>query len=179
MITITNNNIYHSEFSLSTIHSLDRVEIIYIDEIIRFLSDEVELGESVTFKRLFEIVSHNALEFNEIFYSALGGYSLGPFLQEIENNPTENIESEFLEIHWFADKYENELSINPSLHGISKEKEKYAVDFMSLNNLKNLLVKINKSIEIFDYGKMIPDHSCDCVLLFHFELVYLDQLNNE
>ena len=53
MITITNKNIYHSEFRISTLSSLEKVEILSIDEIVNFLSDNVELGESVTFKRLF------------------------------------------------------------------------------------------------------------------------------
>ena len=155
MITITNKNIYHSEFPVSTLSSLDKVEILYADEIVNFLSDNVELGESVTFKRLFELVSANLIKFNEIFYSSLGGYPLEPYLQEIENNPTEEIESDFLEIHWFCDKYDNELNICPSLHGISiKESETYALDFTSLNNLKNCNVRINETVEIYDYNKI-------------------------
>ena len=92
MITITNKAIYVSEFPISSLSSLDKVEKIPIEEIVNFLSDNVELGESVTFKRLFEIVSGNLLKFNEIFYSALGGYTLEPYLQEIENNPNETNE---------------------------------------------------------------------------------------
>lgn len=154
MITITNKNIYSSEFSISTLPSLDKAKIISIDEITYYLSDNVELGESVTFKRLFEIVSGNLQKFNEIFYSSLGGYPLEPYLQEIENNPTETIESDYLEIHWLCDKYENELNICPSLHGISiKEEMSYALDFTSLNNLKNCNVRINKNVEFYDFKK--------------------------
>ena len=155
MITITNKNIYYSEFPVSTLSSLDKVEIISLDEITNFLSDNVELGESVTFKRLFEVVSANLVKFNDIFYSSLGGYPLEPYLQEIENNPTEVIESDYLEIHWFCDKYDNELNISPSLHGVStKESEIYALDFTSLNNLKNCIVKINETVNIYDYNKI-------------------------
>jgi len=158
MITITNKNVYYSEFPISTLSSLDKVEVLPLDEIINFLSDYVELGESVTFKRLFEIVSANLIKFNEIFYSSLGGYPLEPYLQEIENNPTETIESDYLEIHWFCDKYDNELNISPSLHGICiKESENYALDFTSLNNLKNCVVKINETVEIYDYNKVKDD----------------------
>lgn len=155
MITITNKNIYYSEFPVSTLSSLDKVKIISLDEITNFLSDNVELGESVTFKRLFEVVSANLIKFNDIFYSSLGGYPLEPYLQEIENNPTEVIESDYLEIHWFCDKYDNELNISPSLHGVStKESEIYALDFTSLNNLKNCIVKINETVNIYDYNKI-------------------------
>ena len=152
MITITNKNIYRSEFSLSSLYSLEKVEILPIDEIINFLADSVELGESVTFKRLFEIVSANLIKFNEVFYSSLGGYALEPYLQEIENNPTEVNEFDYLEIHWFCDKYDDELNICPSLHGVAiKEDISYALDFTSLNNLKNSNVRINESVELYDY----------------------------
>ncbi len=163
MITITNKNIYRSEFSLSSLYSLEKVEILPIDEIINFLSDSVELGESVTFKRLFEIVSANLIKFNEVFYSSLGGYPLEPYLQEIENNPTEVNEFDYLEIHWFCDKYDNELNICPSLHGIAiKEEITYALDFTSLNNLKNSVVKINESVELYDY-KMIKENKDEVI----------------
>ena len=152
MITITNKNIYYSDFSLVELPSLDSVEIIQPDELVGFLSDNVELGESVTFKRLFELVSANIDKFNEIFYSSLGGFVLDPFLQEIENIPTESNDMDHLEIHWFCDKYGNDLNITPSLHGISLKDENYfALDFESLNNLKNYIVKINKAVEIIDY----------------------------
>ena len=64
MITITNKNIYYSSYSIST--SLDDVEILSIDDIVSFLTEYVELGESVTIKRIFEIVSVNIDKFNDI-----------------------------------------------------------------------------------------------------------------
>lgn len=158
MITITNKNIYYSEFPVSTLSSLDKVEKIHTDEIINFLSDDVEFGESVTFERLFDIIADNVFKFNEIFYSSLGGHPLEPFLQEIQNNPTEVIESDYLEIRWFSDKYENELNIHPSIGGFSiKEDQNYAIDFVSLNNLKNLNIKLERMVKIFDYSKMKED----------------------
>jgi hypothetical protein len=164
MITITNKNIYHSDFSLSTLSDLSNIRNIHIGDIINFLSDNIELGESVTFKRLFDIVAYNVDKFNEIFYSSLGGYSLEPFLQEIENIPTEIIESEYLEIHWFCDKYDNELNISPSIHGKStKSNDSYALDFVSLNNIKNNIVKLNKNVSIFDYSSIQNDDIIDKV----------------
>ena len=162
MITITSKNIYYNEIPVSTLSTLDNVELVDIHNIISYLSTEVELGESVTFKRLIEIVSCNFDKFNDIFYSALGGHSLQPFLQEIENNPTEIFESEYLEVHWFCDKYEDDLNIYPSLHGVStKTSDNYVIDFISLNNLKNLVVKINKSVDLFDYNKFTKNEIVD------------------
>ncbi|MCK9416354.1 hypothetical protein M0Q97_06825 [Candidatus Dojkabacteria bacterium] len=153
MITITNKNIYYSEYSIST--SLDGVEIVYIDDIVSFLSEYVELGESVTIKRIFEIVSTNIDKFNEIFYSNLGGLTLEPYLQEIENNQTEKLDIDYVELYWLCDKYDNDLNISPSLRGISPKLEDCALDFISLNNIKNCIIKINTIVDIFDYNKVM------------------------
>ena len=152
MITITNKNIYYSEFPMSTSPSMDKVDIVNPEDILSFLADNVELSESLKFKRLFDIVSYNIDKFNEIFYSSLGGYNLGPFLQEIENNPTEKFQSDYLELHWACDRYEDELTIVPSLHGYCiEENEHYAMDFVSLNNIKDYIIKLNEEVKIFDY----------------------------
>lgn len=164
MITITNKNIYSSDISLSSMESLKKVDEVDIEDIVRFLSSNVELGESVTLKRLFDIITPNIDKFNEIFYSALGGYPLEPYLQEIENIPTEAIESEYLEIHWFCDIYENELNISPSIHGLSTvSTDTYAIDFIALNNIKNYVVKINEKVSIFDYNQMKDEDIVDLI----------------
>jgi hypothetical protein len=150
MITITNKNIYYSDYSISTLSSLKKVDIVNPEDIINFLSENVELSESVTFKRIFDIISYNVDLFNKVFYSSLGGYQLAPYLQEIENNSTQLFDSDYLEIYWHCDKFEDELNIDPSLHGISKV-DVYAMDFASLNNLKDYNVKLNTKIEILDY----------------------------
>lgn len=152
MITITNKNIYYSNYSIST--SFDDVEILYIDDIVSFLSEYVELGESVTIKRIFEIISANIDKFNEIYYSTLGGLTLEPYLQEIENNQTENLDIDYVELYWLCDKFDNELNISPSFRGISTKFEDCALDFISLNNIKNCILKTNTIIDIFDYNNM-------------------------
>jgi hypothetical protein len=136
----------------SNLYSIEDAEKIHPKSIINFLSDTVELSESLTLKSLFDIVSLNIGAFNEIFYTSLGGYPIEPYLQEIENNKTETIESDFLEFYWMCDKYDNELNISPSIHGISiNKKETYALDFVSLNNIKNHIVKLNKNVTIMEY----------------------------
>lgn len=154
MITITNNNIYYSEFDLSNLSSLDGVDIIYNDEICNFLSEPVSLGESVTFKRLFDIVSDNIDNFNNIYFSTLGGHKLDPFLQEIENNQTELTNINYIEIYWNCDKFDNELSISPSLQGVSDTGLYYSLDFVGLNNIKTCIVDLNENIDILDYNKI-------------------------
>jgi hypothetical protein len=160
MITITNNNIYYSDFSLYYYHSLNGVEVIDDNNIVNFFAEFVELGESVTFKRLIDLISLNIEKFYETFYSCLRGFPLDPYLQEIENNPTEDVEFSHLEIYWSSEIYKDELTIIPSLHGVpySDDDLYYAIDFTSLNNLKNYILKLNNNVEIYsiehkEYGK--------------------------
>jgi hypothetical protein len=167
MITITNKNIYYSSYSIST--SLDDVEILSIDDIVSFLSEYVELGESVTIKRIFEIVSVNIDKFNDIFYSSLGGLSLEPYLQEIENNQTEKLDIDYIELYWLCDKYDNDLNISASLRGVSPKLEDCALDFISLNNIKNCIIKINTVVDIFDYNKTMEQQN-DKKIPINFEI---------
>ena len=156
MLTITNNNIYFSDVLFSDLESVDDAEKIHPKSIINFLSDTVELSETLTIKRLFDIAALNVGAFNEIFYTSLGGYPIEPYLQEIENNQTDTTELDYLEVYWLCDRYDNELNICSSLHGVSyNDTDTYALDFVSLNNIKNQIIKLNKSVFIQEYNEVI------------------------
>ena len=156
MITITNNNIYYTQYSLLDINSIENAKKINPKDIIRYLSDDVQFGESLKFKRLFDIVSHNVTLFNQIFYKSLGGYSLNPYLQEIENNKTDDCSFDYIELCWQFENYDGELEIYPHLHGISnKEDITYALDFVSLNNIKDYTIKLNNNFYYSDYAKIL------------------------
>jgi len=161
MITITNKNIYHTDFSLSDYLLLDEIEPINMSSIVNYLGETIELGESVTLKRLFEIVSYNLEYFNEIYFSVLGGYRLEPFLQEIQNNKTEDIKTDYLELYWFCECYDGELNISLSLHGKEyndKEDISYALDFVSLNNIKDCIIKIDGGVTLTTYLEAKKTH---------------------
>ena len=155
MITITNNNIFRSDFSISDYENYESIEIIDDGDILSFLTELVELGESVTFKRIFEIISANSDLFNIVFYSSLGGYPIEPYLHEIENIPTNKTEIKFLELYWSCDKYEGELSITPCIHGVGAGDNNdiiaYAIDFTSLNDLQNLNLRLNDELVISEF----------------------------
>ena len=156
MITITNNKIYYSEESILYLDSIDNADVIDPNDILLFLSDTVELGENLIFKRLFDIISHNVNDFNDIFYSSLDGYYIDPFLQEIENNPTDKLDMDYLEVNWSCNKYDNELNVTSTIHGVSNNNSDfYSIDFVSLNNLKKLNISLNKNFTVYDYNKLI------------------------
>lgn len=153
MITITKDYIYKSDFSITDLKTTANLEIIQEDEILSYLSDYVELGESVTFDRIFELISLNKDLIENIFYSCLGGYSLSPFINEIENIPTEKSQLDYVEIGWYCDRYDNEFNISSSFHGIGSEKDgkemTYAIEFTPLNNLKSLPIRLNTNLSYF------------------------------
>lgn len=164
MITITKYGIYKSDFSIVDLRNPEHLDIISDDEIIGYLSEDVELGESVTFERLFEIIIENKEKFNEIYHSCLGGYSLTPFIDEVDDIPTEKSELHYLEIFWLSDKSDDDITMVSGLHGIGVEDSEngpykkgdtiaYAVDFTPLNNLKYLRVKLNKEVIIMNYDR--------------------------
>lgn len=155
MITITNDNIYSSDFSITNIRNPEHINIVNDDDIIGYLSNEIELGESVTLERLFDIIKTNESELNNIYYSCLGGYPLSSFLTEINDIPSEKPHLDYLEINWYSEIYDDELTIISSFHGISIENNKkitYSISFSPLNNLKYLNIKLNENVSIFDYS---------------------------
>jgi len=168
MITITKDNIYRSDFSIVDLRNIDMLETISDDEIVRFLSEEVELGESVTFERMFEIIIENKDKFNEIYHSCLGGYSLSPFINEIDDIPTEKTKLHYLEIFWHSDKSENDITIVSGLHGMGVETSDdgpykkgdsiaYAIEFTPLNNLKYLNVRLDREVIMINYDRNNED----------------------
>jgi len=160
MITITNNNIYYSEESILFLPSIDNADIINPNDILLFLSDTIELGEDLIFKRLFDIISYNVDSFNDIFYSSLDGYLIDPYLQEIENEPTYKNDIKSLEIYWNNNKYDGDFISSPSIHGVSDNiNEYYALDFISLNNIKKLKISLNNNFVVYDYTKILEDDS--------------------
>ena len=156
MITITNNSIYYTQYGFFNSDSIENAKIVNPKNIIKYLSDDVQLGESVIFKRFFDIVSYNVPLFNQIFYKSLGGYSLEPYLQEIENNKTEDCTFDYLELCWRFDNYSDDLEMFTDLQGVSNaDGVNYAIDFVSLNNLKNFIVKLNTDFYLSDYTNIL------------------------
>jgi hypothetical protein len=162
MITITNKGIYKSDFGIAEIRDPLSLEVISEDEIVHHLSEEVELGESLTFEAIFDIIFENKEILEKIYKSCLGGFSLQPFINELNDIPSKKTELDYLEIFWHSDKSDNDLTIVSGLHGIGVEETEtgvqpkgdiisYAIEFTPLNNLKYLKVKINKEIVTMNY----------------------------
>jgi len=159
MITITNNSIFRSDFSIEDYDNYENIETIEDADLLMHLMEEVQLGESLKFKRIFDIMSANIEVFNLIFYSSMGGHQIDAFLQEIQNIPSEKTDCEYLEVAWSYEDYSGDISISAIFHGIGKSENgeiAYALDFAPLNNLQNLNLRLNTSLELFKYGGKKP-----------------------
>ena len=154
MLTITNNNIYLSDLPLTSIFLYENVDTIIEEDLFLFLNDIVEFGESVTLKRIFDLISKNISIFNDIYYTSLGGYIIDPYLQEIQNNKSEYVNIEYLEFFWVADRLHDNFNIYPALRGISKDGEDCALDFIGLNDIKNCKILLYNSVQLINLNKL-------------------------
>ena len=94
MITITNDNIYSSDFSITNIRNPEHINIVNDDDIIGYLSNEIELGESVTLERLFDIIKTNESELNKLGFKAGDRIDLSD-IYKINNNFIGGLEWEY------------------------------------------------------------------------------------
>lgn len=169
MITITQNAIYHSTFSLKvTSHDSSDVKEIKSDEIINYFQDTIEIGNDVTFGRLFQMIIDNK-EFFDIFYRGLlEDVYIIDFIEEFSKKPSKKNNDYTIIISWGSDYYDTTDSIRSfhdfvQMHGVKTNKiyEKnvedfiFTLDFTPLNELKNKKIMVSNYFEIVDNSYMI------------------------
>lgn len=89
MITLTKEKIYQSTFSLKTTNSeSDDVSEISAQDIVNHLMEEVEFGEDLTFKELFDLIIINKDMFNVLYKPLMNGAVIEDFIQEYSEGIT-------------------------------------------------------------------------------------------
>lgn len=163
MITITRNKIYGSPFSLRMTNS-DSKEVKEIKEsdIIRMLGEEVELGEDVTFKRLFDIIILHKNFLNTLFSKEMNELLIEDFILDYEKEPITSFNTEKFDMRlsWQSDIFEYgveseyaEYVAFEAFGIIDEDDEKsypISISFVPLCDIKNKLVFLEYSFEIFD-----------------------------
>jgi hypothetical protein len=162
MITITKDKIYISPFTLkkTKVDSEDVVEIMP-SEVIYRLSDEVELGEDVTFKDLFDIIVLNEDFFNILFGKEMHGLKIGNFIEDYEKEfeIIFNTSGFNLRLSWNSEifDYDNEVEYSDYVAfeafgklNIKEDKEDYPISiaFVSLSQIRNKHVFLDNSFVI-------------------------------
>jgi hypothetical protein len=85
MITITKDKIYRSNFSLKkTRPDSESVEEIEVKEVIFSMGEDVELGEDVTFERIFDMIIFHKEFFNILFNAEMSGLEVDDFISDYE-----------------------------------------------------------------------------------------------
>lgn len=175
MITITQDNIYKSDFNIVDIRDPKYLNIIDDENLFKYLSEEVELGESVNLERIFSLIESNKERLQYLYHSCLGGYPLEPYIDEINDIPTEKTDLVKLEVNWLVDSYDDDITIVSNLHGIGLSEDvdsntniddidndkllPYAIEFTPLNNMKYLIVELNRNVKIINFDIKTKEHS--------------------
>lgn len=164
MITITKDKIYRSPFTLKkTRPDSEEVEIIPTSDLIYMLGEEIELGEDVTFKTLFDIIILHKDFLNILCAKEMGGYLIDDFISDYEQDVKSKLDDEHfdLRVAWYSDiyKYNQEVEFVDYVAfeafgklSVSKEEGEYPISlaFISLAEIKNKLVKLDNSFELHD-----------------------------
>jgi len=163
MITITKDSIYHSPFSLKRTDSdSDMVEVIKAADIIYSLGDEIELGEDVTFKNLFDIIIFHKEIFNTIFKEELGGLLIEDFIEDYEKD----FSVEFnkigfkLRLSWQSEVYQYDDEIEyldytsfeafGRLYEEDEEDYPVSLSYVSLCEIREKNIFLDHTFELYD-----------------------------
>lgn len=164
MITITKNKIYSSPFSLkSTSPDSKAVKEIEIADIIYNLGESLEIGEDVTFSRLFDLIIFHKEFFNILFKHEMKGLVIDDFIFDYEKEVMifQKNQEYKLRLMWVCDVYEYDGEVDfidyVSLDAfgmidktIDKENYGISIAFSSLAEIKDSLIFINNTFDIQD-----------------------------
>lgn len=131
------------------------------NSLIQWLCQEVELSPDFTLENLFYFIKQEKDMINIVFYSHIGGFPIEAYIEEIEKDITPNndySDLDELEMGWYTEYYAdnilNSFEIYTALSGNQKkpngDNETYSISFSPLNEIKNIPLRLNKTIIIND-----------------------------
>lgn len=164
MITITKDKIYRSTFSLKkTKPNSEDVKEIDVRDIIFSMGEDVELGEDVTFGRIFEIVIFHKEFFNILFNAEMDGLVVEDFIHDYEQEFREVIpyQEYNLQIYWdtmvyeIGERIEYYDCVGFEAFGkidtrIDGEGYSISIELTSLSQIKDRFVVLDNTFEIED-----------------------------
>ena len=151
-----------------------------VDSLIPYLRENIEIEEDVTLGDIFNYIEKEKELFDIVFSSHLGHYPIQLYIDDINKECPKDDESDFdyIELRWFYEyseyndeKYKDEIDIFVYVDAIGdfkddngfyeKEEEKpekmgYAIEFTQLRKMKNVPVRINKQLDIYEKNKSGP-----------------------
>ena len=175
------------------IESSGEPQEIYPAEIPAHLGDIVELGEFVTFSRIFDLIVEHKDLFNTIFAKDLGHQNIEQYLEEYSRPVSHTSDSFDLEVHVicqahdYQDYRDLEYYVSFQGMGIMEDDTKavapypISLSFTSLNELKNRYIRVNNSVQIFTYTEdgnieRSPEYDVE-IKLFDFFAAILEEIS--
>tara|TARA_B100000575_G_scaffold282497_1_gene274257 strand:+ start:1012 stop:1752 length:741 start_codon:yes stop_codon:yes gene_type:complete len=142
-----------------SLHLVDKVskEVEKVDTIINYLDCPVELENGVTFKTFFNHIVNEKDLLNILFKETMKGSAIDVFLTEWEKkgrsvNPNKGIQ--FLKAYKIFDyiqlsESKDFIDIRVDFDGIGNEGQLYNLEFIPLNELKNIPIVISENMSIY------------------------------
>ncbi len=162
MITITKDKIYRSNFSLKkTRPDSESVKEIEVGDIIFSMGEDVELGEDVTFERIFDMIIFHKDFFNILFSSEMNGLDVDDFISDYEQEFDLVVPHQeyILRLFWSGIVYEIDQEIEyydySAFEAFGKldtriEGDEYPISiaFASLSEFRSKIVVMDNTFEI-------------------------------
>lgn len=136
-----------------------------IDDISIFMNYALEIKSKVTLEDLFNILISfdvdGTEDINYLFNSYTRGYDIKKYYEELNKETTEEINLIYLMASWATDYciYEDddcvehsELNDYISISGIDNKDEYYSISLTPLNELKDVILKIDNNYEIISFN---------------------------
>lgn len=123
-----------------------------VNKLTPFLFDKVkEVKKNVTVYDLLTILEEYEEEVDEVFASYTANMKLRDFYEEVKKSPNKEAGLDDIEIRRTLDylKDKKEFKEGTKVTGFSdNDNTPYAIDFLSLNNIKNANIKLNENFSI-------------------------------
>lgn len=165
MITITRDKIYSSPVSLRDSEPDSKaVKEISVEDLADRLGEEVEFGDDLTFKEVFDIIIFHKDYFNQVFAREMKGLNIDEFIDDYEKDfKVINVNIDFrLRISWQCDVQEQrgvtwfvDYSVFDAFGKLNKssDTEEYpiSVALSSLSEIKDNIIFLDETFEIKKY----------------------------
>ena len=148
MIRLTKNNAIHITDHLGLKHEDYKVEVV--KKLSSYLNERVELCDGFTLADLFDYIEKEKVEFDVIFNSQLGPFSLQLYIDEIKKpGPVKDDEIDYLEIGRYSEYFEGDIELYLDFGGVNEKTDiGYAIEFTPLNEIKHLPLRLNHNFSI-------------------------------
>jgi len=122
------------------------------------LQDPITI-EDTTFGQFFEFIARERDFYQKVYHSALYGHPLAPYIEEIAKpaGPVDQLKR--VELYWYSDIFEGELSLSPGFHGwgtwpVDKHNPDFpteggiAIEYSGLNEYKDVPLVLDGQMQL-------------------------------